>query len=96
MIIQMYGFTKKGDIIPHDTCFAARDRCSSPCDECDCRFWIKDITSQNCSLIAAGRGGMTLEQIGQVFGLTRMRVCQIEKKIYEKIINQLSEDRQVS
>ena len=28
---------------------------------------------------------MTLQTIGDIFGITRMRVCQIEKKILNKI-----------
>jgi len=28
---------------------------------------------------------MTLQQIGDIFGITRMRVCQIEKKILKKL-----------
>lgn len=77
-------------IIEGDTCFAARSRFKSSCPKAGCRYWINDPDVQNCSLIAADtHRGMTLEQIGQVFGLTRMRVCQIEKNIYRKISQQL-------
>jgi hypothetical protein len=30
-------------------------------------------------------GPKTLQEVGEVFGLTRMRICQIEKAIFEKI-----------
>ena len=36
-------------------------------------------------LIAAQNGAHTLQDIGQIYGLTRMRICQIEKSIFEKI-----------
>lgn len=39
----------------------------------------------NCAIIAAGGGKMTLHEIGKIFGLTRMRICQIEKRALEKI-----------
>jgi DNA-directed RNA polymerase sigma subunit (sigma70/sigma32) len=28
---------------------------------------------------------MTLQEIGTIYGLTRMRICQIEKSVYEKL-----------
>jgi len=36
-------------------------------------------------MIAAQEGPHTLQKIGQIYGLTRMRICQIEKSIFEKI-----------
>lgn len=81
----------ENDVVLDDTCFAAHMRSQISCPKSDCRYWMKNENSQNCSLIAAATGSMTLEQIGQIFGLTRMRVCQIEKNIYKKIIHQLEE-----
>lgn len=83
------------DIVKGDTCFAARSRYRSECPKDGCRYWIKSPGVQNCSLIAAETNrGMTLEQIGQVFNLTRMRVCQIEKSIYRKISHLLDPERE--
>lgn len=81
----------KEDVVPGDTCFSAHMRHSIACEKIDCRYWMQNEKTQNCAIIAASAGGMTLEQIGQIFGLTRMRVCQIEKNIYKKIITQLEE-----
>jgi hypothetical protein len=78
-------------VIEGDTCFSAHMRYGVQCPKTECRYWMPSPSSQNCSLIAASVGGMTLEQIGQIFGLTRMRVCQIEKSIYKKIVTQLME-----
>tara|TARA_Y100001970_G_C14050872_1_gene758859 strand:+ start:233 stop:367 length:135 start_codon:yes stop_codon:yes gene_type:complete len=36
-------------------------------------------------LLAAKEGPRTLQQIGDLHGLTRMRICQIEKIAIEKI-----------
>jgi DNA-directed RNA polymerase sigma subunit (sigma70/sigma32) len=41
--------------------------------------------SKNCTLIASKDGPMTLQQIGDIFGVTRMRICQLEKRILKKI-----------
>ena len=78
-------------VVIGDTCFSAHMRHQVPCPKMGCRYWMQSSASQNCSLIAATSGGMTLEQIGQIFGLTRMRVCQIEKNIHRKIIHLLEE-----
>jgi DNA-directed RNA polymerase sigma subunit (sigma70/sigma32) len=41
----------------------------------------------NCAVIAANQNddGMTLQQIGDIFDITRMRVCQLEKASLQKI-----------
>lgn len=82
---------KGDDAVKGDTCFSAHKRYDVQCGRIECRQWMPCPQALNCSLIAATSGGMTLEQIGQIFGLTRMRVCQIEKSIYSKIVNQLEE-----
>ncbi len=84
---------KREEIIEGESCFSIHMKHQVPCPKEECRHWMQNLDSQNCTLIAAQSGGMTLEQIGQLFGLTRMRVCQIEKNIYKKIIDQLEDHR---
>jgi DNA-directed RNA polymerase specialized sigma subunit len=48
-------------------------------------MWIKASEHQNCTLIASKKGPMSLQQIGEILGVTRMRICQIEKKVIEKL-----------
>lgn len=81
------------EIVQGETCFSVHMKHDVQCKKDDCRYWMQNASSQNCTLIAASAGGMTLEQIGQIFGLTRMRVCQIEKNIYKKIVDQLNDHR---
>lgn len=37
--------------------------------------------SLNCSIVGAAQGEHTLQEIGDIFDVTRMRICQIEKTI---------------
>jgi DNA-directed RNA polymerase sigma subunit (sigma70/sigma32) len=46
---------------------------------------MKSPTHNNCAIIAAKSGPMTLQEIGEVFDVTRMRICQIEKTILKKL-----------
>lgn len=48
-------------------------------------MWIKSKENQNCTLIASKKGPMSLQEIGDILGVTRMRICQIEKKVIEKL-----------
>jgi DNA-directed RNA polymerase sigma subunit (sigma70/sigma32) len=51
-------------------------------------MWIDNSCNQNCVFIAIANNKcekMTLQQIGDIHNLTRMRVCQIEKRAIEKI-----------
>ncbi len=68
-----------------ELCYERNQRCLSRCSRRDCRYWIAYGEAQNCTLIAASKGPMTLQQIGEIIGVTRMRVCQLEKKILDDI-----------
>jgi DNA-directed RNA polymerase sigma subunit (sigma70/sigma32) len=37
--------------------------------------------SLNCAVVGAAQGEHTLQEIGDIFNVTRMRICQIEKTI---------------
>jgi len=60
---------------------------TSPCEEKSCRHWIKCSKDLNCSIIAADSGPKTLQEIGDYYGISRMRICQIEKSLLEKLKN---------
>ena len=56
------------------------------CNKRSCRYWIKGQKEfNNCTLIAAPNGPFTLQKVGDLLGLTRMRVCQLEKRAIAKI-----------
>ena len=68
-------------------CFKIHQNKNLPCNKSDCKYWINCGQDQNCTIIAASKGPKTLQEIGDIFGVTRMRICQIEKKILGKMSN---------
>lgn len=66
-------------------CYERNSTAGTPCARRDCRYWISHAGAVNCTLVAASDGPMTLQQIGEIIGVTRMRVCQLEKKILTDI-----------
>lgn len=69
------------------TCFTEHARQNVDCQRQRCPNWIEHSEGHNCVMITAQTGPHTLQKIGQIFKLTRMRICQIEKTIFEKIRN---------
>lgn len=67
------------------TCFSVVSKYKVDCQRKQCPHWIQYSEGHNCVMIAADEGPHTLQEIGKIYGLTRMRICQIEKRIYEKI-----------
>ena len=69
------------------SCVDRVKKCNLPCEEISCRHSLKSSKNLNCSLIAAEEGPLTLQEIGDFYGISRMRVCQIEKAILKKLKN---------
>jgi len=68
-----------------ETCWQANENNKTPCQNKSCRLWLKCKDKQNCTIIAAKEGPLTLQQIGNLHELTRMRICQVEKEAMRKI-----------
>lgn len=68
-----------------NTCFSMQEKYGVSCQRTNCHQWVENSEYHNCVMIAAKNGPHTLQKIGQIYGLTRMRICQIEKNIFEKI-----------
>ena len=71
-------------------CFESHVKLNTQCKKKCCRYWLNSCSNNNCTIVASKKGHMTLQEIGNIFGITRMRVCQIEKKIINKIKSHLS------
>ena len=80
------------EILEGTTCFAEHRKHKIPCKKTDCRYWHDMKDCQNFTIISADNGPKTLQEIGDVFGITRMRVCQIEKAILTKLSRRNSEN----
>ena len=68
-------------------CYEAVEKFNSKCERKSCKNWVDFKEGKNCLLITTQAGPLTLNEIGKIYGLTRMRICQIEKNIYQKIRN---------
>ena len=68
-----------------ETCWQANKNNDTPCQNKKCRLWLECKAKQNCTIIAAQEGPLTLQQIGNLHELTRMRICQVEKEAIRKI-----------
>ncbi len=72
-------------------CFEYHCETRKNCAKKECRYWMELKNSQNCCLIAADKekelkgNKFTLQDIGDIFKVTRMRVCQIEKIAISKL-----------
>jgi len=66
-------------------CYQKIAEAKTSCPQKDCRHFLKSDKDLNCSIIAANAGPKTLQEIGDYYGISRMRICQIEKAILKKL-----------
>jgi len=66
------------------TCYEICESKGSRCENKVCRYWV-DGGSANCTILTSQKGPMSLQEIGDIMGVTRMRICQIEKRVAKKI-----------
>jgi DNA-directed RNA polymerase specialized sigma subunit len=66
-------------------CYKFQEENCTGCKVKKCRYWINDKQSGNCVIVASKIRDWTLQDIGDLFSVTRMRICQIEKSVLKKI-----------
>lgn len=72
------------------TCFNIHKENNKNCQVDSCRYWHELSCSQNCIINKVNENkDMTLQEIGDIFNVTRMRICQIEKKAVDKLKDKL-------
>ena len=81
---------EEDDVVKDTTCFLEHKKRHTSCKNKDCRFWINYPDYFDCTIIASDNKTHTLQEIGDLFGITRMRICQIEKGIIQKLIKNRS------
>ncbi len=73
------------------TCFYYHKELNKCCKKSDCRYYQENLQkSQNCIINESNENEHTLEEIGEIFDISRMRICQLEKQIVNKLKNIIS------
>lgn len=67
------------------TCFNAHKNKNIDCKNKKCRYWHQMEGANNCIINASQEKTYTLQEVGDLFNITRMRVCQIEKLAIKKL-----------
>ena len=76
---------EENTVILGTTCFKEHQEHKVECRKENCKYWINSSKHLNCTMIMSDEGPKTLQEIGEVFGVTRMRICQIEKTVLTKL-----------
>jgi hypothetical protein len=67
------------------TCFYEHEKRGICCERKKCPHWISSDIFLNCAIICAKNGPYTLKEIGKFYNLSKMRICQLEKLIMDKL-----------
>ena len=72
-------------VVDNRSCFTIMHETSTECDRASCQNWVSMPEALNCSIIGARSDKMTLHAIGRIYGVSRMKICQIEKEALAKV-----------
>ena len=80
-MINKYRCKKKGGVI------------QEICVESTCEWYLKNESFLNCTWVACNYGPFTLEEVGDMMGVTRERIRQIEAKALKKLQHKKRRDQ---
>jgi hypothetical protein len=59
---------------------------STECPNTDCRYWVQHEQNLNCTFIAIDKNGeMDLRTVGDIMGVSFVRIKQIQDKAIQKV-----------
>ena len=80
----------EGKSLVRGDCLAGGVNAQRPCPRISCFYHLAvdagEQGKESCCLDVADRGGATLEEVGEIMGLTRERIRQIEQRAEQKLL----------
>jgi len=74
-------------------CKKRRQFITEICDDTTCEWRLKNEIFFNCTWVACNFGPFTLEEVGEMMGVTRERIRQIEAKALKKLQHKKRRDQ---
>ena len=69
------------------TCFETHEKWKLPCDQSECRNWMKFEDDLNCAVVCARKheNGLSLREVAERMGVSFPRISQIEHGAFKKL-----------
>ena len=74
-------------------CKKRGQRIADICEDVACEWRLRNENFLNCTWVACNYGPFTLEEVGEMMGVTRERIRQIEAKALKKLQHKKRRDQ---